>query len=302
VLPLSALASWDGGRLSIDRARIEQAVAGGEEPKPPALVPFPTPRGAVWEDVSVLVGELRLRVEVLGKWRRLTFQQAGFEERRRRDVPDRLWQLLRLLATHGGVLPLPRASSPQRRGGNLKQNMSQLGKRLNALLLIDGRPFKDSRVTRRYEARFKIAAEEGLRVPTPEGLNWDGVGIVEVRPGVIVVNADGAAAFAVYTAPDAEADNPGRWEVAAQATPLRREYDLRSLGLADEDGRPTPAGDALLAVLRGSGKVERKQSDGAMLTLGGLLSQLMQIDTSPFAFSRAQQEWSALFEASSSVP
>jgi hypothetical protein len=302
VLPLSALASWDGGRLSIERARVEQAVAGGKEPKPPALAPFPTPRGATWEDVSLLVGELRLRVEVLGKRKELTFRQAGFEERRRRDAPDRLWQLLRLLAAHGGVLPWPRSSGPQRRVGSLKQNMSQLGKRLSALLLIDGKPFRDSRVTRRYEARFRIAAEEGLRFPTPAGLSWDGVGIAEVRPGVIAVTADAAGAFAVFTASDDGADDPGRWEAAVQATPLRREYDLRSLGLADEDGRPTPAGDALLAVLRGGGQVRRKPGDRAMLTLGRLLSRLMQIDTSPFAFSRAQQQWSALFEASSGVP
>jgi hypothetical protein len=180
--------------------------------------------------------------------------------------------------------------------------MNQLGKRLNALLLIGGTPFKNTRVLKRYETRFRIAAEGGLRFPTPGGLNWDGVGIAEVRPGVIVVNADAAGAFGIYTARDAEADTPGRWEAAVQATTLQREYDLRSLGLADADGRPTPAGDALLAVLRGGGKVVRKPSDKGMLALGRLLSDLMQIDTSPFQFTLARQEWSALFAVASVVP
>jgi hypothetical protein len=302
VLPLTAVASWDGARLLVDRAPMEQAVARGKKSAPPALSAFPTPRGAAWEAVRIVVGEHHLRVEVLGKRKQFTFREAGFEERRRGNTPDRLWQLLRLLALHGGVLPLHNPKYRGQRGGSLKQDMSQLGRRLSALLLIDGPPFKDSRVVKRYETRFRIAAEEGLRFPTPEGLNWDGVSVVEVRPGVIVVRADMGRACGIYTAPDAEAGTPGRWEAAVQATTLEREYDLRSLGLADEDGRPTPAGDALIAVLRGDGKVERNGRDKPMLALGDLLTKLMQIDNSPFQFSQSQQKWSALFEASSKVP
>ena len=62
--------------------------------------------------------------------------------------------------------------------------MSQLGKRLAALLLIDGSPFKDTRETYRYEARFKISAEEGVRFPTPEGLTWDGVSPLKSGRGI----------------------------------------------------------------------------------------------------------------------
>jgi hypothetical protein len=82
---------------------------------------------------------------------------------------------------------------------------------------------------------------------------------------------------------------------------LERQYDLRSIGLADADGNPTPDGEALLAVLRGGGKVQRKSNDKAMLSLSKRLGNLMQIGSSPFQFSKTQLLWSALFDATSSV-
>jgi hypothetical protein len=161
--------------------------------------------------------------------------------------------------------------------------------------------FKDTRVTRRYEARFQILAEEGLRFPTPEDLTWDGVSIAEVRTGVIAVRADALDTFGVYTAPEPEGESQGRWEAAVQMGSIEREYNLRSLGLADQDDSPSPVGEELLAVLRGGGKVQRTSNDESMLSLGRHLCDLMQIKSSPFQFSKAQQLWSALFEASSSV-
>jgi hypothetical protein len=303
VLPFTALMSWDGTCLSCDRAQLEVAVGKRKKAKPPApTTSFPTPQGATWENVRIRMDDLRMRVEVLGRRKDLTFQKAGFEEKRRGNVPDRLWILLRQFAVHGGILPSNISSLPAQVRTNLKQDVSKLGQRLAALFLLDGKPFKDTRVTHRYEARFTIFAEEGLRFPTPEDLTWDGVSIAEVRAGVILVRADAADAFGVYTAPDDETKSPGRWEAAVREGTIEREYDLRSLGLADEDGKPNPTGEALLAILRGGGKVRRKNDDKAMLALGRLLGNLMQIDTPPFQFSSIQNKWSALFEATSIVP
>ena len=39
-----------------------------------------------------------------------------------------------------------------------------------------------------------------------------------------------------------------------------------------------------------------------MLALGRRLSDLIQIDTSPFQFSPGRKTWSALFDASSTTP
>jgi hypothetical protein len=244
------------------------------------------------------MADLHLSVEVRGKRKELTFQEAGFEDRRRGRVPDRLWGLLTLLAVHGGILSRTHNGSRK----NLKQNVSDLGKRLTNLLHIPGRPFKDASTTHRYEAVFKITSAEGLRFPTPDGLTWDMVTIEEVRPGVITISADTADPVAVFTRPAEKADGPGAWEAAMQPSVLKREFDLRSLRLADEDNRPNAAGAALLAVLRGGGKVEKPNNDKAMLSLCRILSELMQINKSPFQFAASQKKWSALFEAVSTAP
>jgi hypothetical protein len=300
VLPLSALIALNGARLSIDRGQVEDAVAKGRKTKPRGVptASFPTPPGASWADVRVVVADLHVRVDVRDTRKELTFQEAGFEDKRRRGVPDRHWRLLKLLAVHGGILP----SARDRSRNNLKQNVSDLGRRLTNLLHIPGRPFKYVSKTHRYEAILKISSGEGLLFPTPDGLTWVQVTIEEVRPGVIAVSADTADPVGVFTRPADEADGPGTWEAAVQPSVLKHVYDLRSLRLADADGRPNAAGDALLAVLRGGGKVPKPKNDQAMLSLCRILSDVMQIHESPFQFSAGQKMWSALFEAVSTAP
>jgi hypothetical protein len=138
----------------------------------------------------------RLSIEVLGRCRDFTYQESGFEENRRGNTPDRLWRLLKMLAIHGGILPSNLPDLPQKVRTNLKQSVSQLGKRLSALLLLEGSPFKDTHKTRRYETRFRITAKDGVRFPTPAGVDWDCVSITETRPGNIEVSVDTQETFA----------------------------------------------------------------------------------------------------------
>jgi hypothetical protein len=72
---------------------------------------------------------------------------------------------------------------------------------------------------------------------------------------------------------------------------LEREYDLRMLGLAGENGKPDTRGEALIEVLRANGAVSRPADDDAMLDLCGALSKLMEgIDGSPFDFASGSGE------------
>jgi hypothetical protein len=259
---------------------------------------FPTPPGATWEDVCLTVSDHEVRVEVEGKRRTLTFSQAGYEDRRGGNVPNQLWSLLRLFALHGGTIPFDSTSltGPLRTG--LKQSVTKLGRRLKELFQIEGSPFKDSRRTRRYESRFRISAGEGVRFPTPGGVGWDQVSIWETEHGSIAVSVDAHETFATLT-PPSEEEGHGTWEHAQRSSSLRREYDLRTLGLAGEDGRLSAAGQALLAVLRAGGKVQREETDKGMVALGKRLTDLMEITSSPFQFSPGRKLWAALFDASS---
>jgi hypothetical protein len=297
VLPLPALLSWGAHGLTTDRAYLESALGRGTRKRPPAVVrSFPTPRGATWEDVRLRVADHHLDVEVKGKRQTFAFQEAGFEERRRRNVPDRLWALLRALAIQGGVIPLAATGLDDGLRNNLKQSVSQLGKRLSTLLQLDGKPFKNTRKTRRYDARFTICAADGVRFPAPAGTTWDQVTITEVKGGKVRVSVDARTTFPVYAPKDDEGGDRSTWQAAEGEECLERQYDLRTLSLADGEGRPTPAGEVLRDLLRAGGKVQRPEHDTGMLALCDALSRLMQLDGSPFQYSRSQQMWSALFE------
>jgi hypothetical protein len=300
ILPLSALLSWDGSCLTANHSLLTTCAAKGKKRLPPQTILFPTPAGATWEDVHLTVADHQVCVEVKGVRRTLTFQEAGFEERRRGNAPNRLWRLLRLMALHGGIISLDSPGLTQAVRDNLKQYVNQLGQQLNKLLHIEGRPIKLLRRTRRYESRFRIAAEGGMRFPTPAGVTWDGVSITETATGEIAIAVDAVEPFATFVHSPNER-NGGRWEGAQRSSMLRREYDLRTLGLADQTGRPNEAGQALLAVLRGGGKVQREPMDRAMLALGRHLTDLLAIDDPPFQFAASRKLWTAHFEASSPV-
>lgn len=302
VAALSAVVSSDDTELVVDRETLEGAATGGKRRKPsPATATFPTPKGTAWEDVRITMADLSVRIEVPGKQRQFTFQQAGFEDKKRRSVPDRLWALLKILAQCGGVLPF---GSPQLGAAgrtNLRQNVRELCKRLAALMHIEGRPFFDSRRTRRYQTRFAITADGGLRFPTPARTTWDEVSITEVRPGFVSVAVGTVESFATFErAPQREVG--GNWESAEREGELQHGYDLCALGLADNDGVLTAAGEALIALLRAEGKVQRPANDAALLALSDTLTRLMQIKASPFQYSPTGRIWCAHFAAASVLP
>jgi hypothetical protein len=189
--------SYRGEELAADFAFLESAAGRSKGMLSTKLRSFPTPAGVTWQDVRLAVGEHQLQIDVRGKRKTFTFQEAGFEDRRRGAIPDRLWHLLRTFARCGGVIAFDTNRLDKSGRDNLKQNVSKLGKRLAALLLLEGSPFKNSRLSRRYEARFKIAAEEGIRFPTPADVTWDKVSITEVRHSVVLVAVEEAETIPV---------------------------------------------------------------------------------------------------------
>ncbi len=296
VAPLASVVSFDRGQIIIDWDHLESAASPERRAQYRTVESFPTPAGAIWEDVRLTLSDLSLRVDVLAVSREFSFLQAGFEDRKKKEAPDRLWRLLHVFAACGGVVPYdsPRLGSAER--GRLKQYVSQLGKRLQALLGVEGGPFRAARKQREYRARFSIASQDGLRFPTPCGATWDCVSVAEVRSGVVAIFVDAQEASASYVS-----DDEGRrdWEAVEQQGVVRREYDLRALGLTAADGRPNDIGKALLDVLRSGGKLHRPANDPALLGLGKRLSKLMQIDGAPFQYSKTTSVWSAVFEAHS---
>lgn len=283
--------------LSIDRGHLESLLPKGRKRAPTTpTVSFPTPEGTLWRNVRLTLADNEVRIEARGKVKDYTFKEAGFEEGRRKDVPDRLWMLLRLFAVHGGILPLEAISARDR--GNLKHNVSELRKRITALIPnIDGDLITYQRDERAYRMAFKILSREGVKFLTPSDARWEDVSISRIGTSDIHISVTVKERFASSTYSEEDDGRGHHWEAAEREGSMDCTYDLRTLRLADDRERSNRAGKALLSVIAGGGAVERDAEDKGMLDLCAVLSALIDIEGSPFRFDKSEKKWIAVFDA-----
>jgi hypothetical protein len=295
VFAMRTLTRLEDSSLTVDRDLMNRVLGRGRRRAAPvSVVTVPTPQGARWEDLSLVVDEFEFAFQVLGKRGKRGFKDCGCENRVKGDFPDHVWALLRLFARDRGRL-VEDALEPKMRD-NLKQYVSELRKRLQAVFpAIGGDPIVKP-PGEHYKTAFRITARDGIVLRVPAGITWSGVSIIETRDGRIRFIAKTKERFLAYGDGRAE-DRPG--EAAERPSTTTWEYDLWTLGLLDDDGDPNPTGNALLAVLRAGGGIKRDEEDKAMFKLCGFLSRLTGIDGSPFHFDRRRQEWIPLFEADS---
>lgn len=294
-LSLKPVLGLERGELLLTREHLDAAlIAPGTRIPPASVRSFPVPAGTEWRGVKIVVEDGRMCIEAGGRRQRRTFQEAGFEDRRRTNVPDRLWAMLKVFAMHGGALPADSDRLDVKTRTNIKQHVADLRRRLRNLLPgIDGDPVVFDDKQRSYITAFLLSAVDGARFPTPAGTNWPDVTIARVGETVIEVSvpADDRTAVCAFD----EDGEPG-WETAQREGLLVRRYELRTLGLADDTGKPNPRGAALLEVLAGRGSVKRKATDKAMLGLGSVLTKMMGIEGSSFDFAPFKESWAARFE------
>lgn len=300
VVALKSVVELGETGFSVDRGHLEALLSTGRKKAPATpLVSFPTPADLTWDDVRFVVTDAALRIEAKGKRKDYTFQAAGFEERRKRGTPDRLWALLKTFVMHGGVLPFKVVDEKTRT--NLKQYVSDLRQRLAALLPgIEGESISYNKDEIAYATAFRISSEETLQFPTPEGASWTDVSIDRHGDNGIRITVTTREKFSAsnYSVDDQGGGGVHRWEAAEREGTIERTYDLRMLRLADDKDKPGRAGKALLAVLSGKGTVKTKAADQGMIELCGVLTRLMGLDESPFEFAKLDEKWVALFNAS----
>ncbi len=301
VVTLKLVAHLEEDRLTFDRDHLEGLLTGDRRKAPiKAQESFPTPPGTRWDEVMVWVTDSTITVEAKRRSRDFSFQAAGFEEKRKRGVPDAIWTLLKAFAMRGGEIPFNGAGLDHNARTNLKQYVSELRQRLRALIPgIDGDPVPHVKSERCYRMAFKIASQDGVTFPVPDGTKWPDVTITLISSGAIRISVPTTERFAASSYVEEPGGEVHQWEAAERASELEREYDLRMLGLADDNGRPNAIGKALIEVLRADGVTKRPADDEAMLGLCGVLTKLMaEIAGSPFDFARDSQKWVALFQTS----
>ncbi len=298
IIPLARVLSLGGSGLTADPSTLGVGVARKRSRGAAVSASFPTPRGARLEDVELSVAERSLRVTVGGTRREYTFTEAGFEDGRRKGMPNQSWTLLGILAGQNGTFPADRGTV-SRGTTPLKQSVNKLNDALRALLNVREQPVRFRKNPPRYEARFRIRSERIQRLPVPPGTSWDAVSICETAEGMITISVDGLEVHPEFVVGE---DGPtATWEAAQGSETRTWTYPLRALGLADPDGTIALDGEALLQVLRANGRVNRGRSDRHMLDLTRRLIRLFDNDDPPFQFVPSQKLWSAKFEASSQV-
>jgi len=304
VVALGRIFTWNGSGLSVDRQHLEGIVSTGRRTAPVApLVSFPTPAGTTWGEVRFIVTDTTMRIDAKGKRKVYTFLEAGFEDKRKKNTPDRLWGLLRTFAGHAGVLPTNLVQGKDRT--NLKQNVSELRQRVSALVPgIDGEPIAHNKNEQCYSTAFQIASEEVPQFPTPPNTSWTDVSISIEGRTTVRVSMSCVERFAAlsFTEDDARGSDVPQWENAERKGTIVRAYELRALKLADDANEPNRAGKALLAVLGGNGIVKRKADDKGMLELCGILTKLTGIECAPFEFAKFEEKWAASFDTPGEPP
>lgn len=275
--PLQPPGRLSATSVSVSRARLQS---------PEFIEPVSVPRGARWDDLHLVMDDLQFKFKLLGRHDTLDFKRAGFADRRKRDYPNYLWNLLQQFARAGGKLQ-----------HCTKYQISKLRESLHRIFPISRNPIvlegKDS-----YRALFNIRSKDGITIPVPEGTTYSNICVVETRTGNIRFIIDAKRRFMAYESgfPTETSEKPHK-EAAEGPDTRVEEYELLVLGLSEEDGQPNQIGQALLEVLRGGGRVKRSEYDKGMEGLCGFFSRTFEIGGSAFDFSEKQKEWISRFEA-----
>lgn len=264
---------------------------------PQMVKPVRMPEEAEWKDLHLTLDDHRLGFRLLEEHGERSFQTAGFDDRRRRDFPNHLWELLQQFARGGGKLREEPKDSKKRQ--NLKYSISKLRASLHALFPLPGEPIV-KREGEDYTTTFRITAKDRVVIPVPADTTWHGISVIETRTGKIRFVIDTKKRYMAFS--DGRVSGFSKEfpkEAAERLDTETRKCDLWELGLLADDGQLNQMGQELLDLLRNGGRVKRDQNDNALIELGGLLCRITGMKGSPFEYHFDRKEWTSVFAAGS---
>jgi len=244
------------------------------------------------------VGDTSLAVAAGGTRRELSFEESGFADLRQGDLAgDRALQTLRLFASRRGRFSPRKIAATGEEKTPFKKQVSVLRQRLKGLLPVEGEPIIFEKNSGEYRCAFGVFLESDIGFPTPAGAAWPDFRFEEAADGRLRVAVRTREIFQART-PSRGSDRPSS-EAAERETLLWREYPLERLGLTNSHGLPNPEGLALLALVRGEGRLERRADDMAVLRLGRRLREWTGLAGEPFRYDESKAVWIACFECAS---
>lgn len=266
-------------------ARLHRRLAGCGEGR---LIELPC-EDATWDELKLTVREHSMLAEIRGARHEFGFDDLGMS-----GSGDRLWGLLCAFARLNGRLPGVSRDSKEIEPATFRKQVSDLRHLLSTVFPITGKPIPAVRGAGGYRTLFHISLDRRDGFPVqPE--RWDACCFTELRDGRIAISVRTKEVSAARTR-DGETQRLTATE-AGERDGLRSEiYDLRTLGLGSESGRPTSEGRVFVALLRAGGKLYRRGDDKDILRLGERLRRWMGVDSGPFQFAPSRRLWTATFE------
>ena len=287
---LADVAAITGAGLTLDIDYIADAVPRESYSVPTkTIASFPVSEEASWKDLRITIGENSIFAELQGERREFSLDDLQFTGR-----DDRLWQLLRAFARFGGETPARSNSASGKDAATFRKQVSDLRQRLTTVFPIAGEPIQAIHGKGAYRCLFQIGLDHRDGFPV-RAQRWENCQFLELRNGRIQISVKSKEVFAAR-ARDEDTHRLTTLEVGEREAMRSEEYDLRTLGLANDSGVPTAEGSALLGFLRGSGKLHRRGDDKDVLRLGERLRVWMGMASGPFQFTPSRRLWTATFE------
>jgi hypothetical protein len=118
---------------------------------------FPKIDSLKWNEVKItFISKDSLKITAREKKETFTFSQIGFEDKRKGDLPNKLWELLYLFAENKGIIDWSSDTSE-----NLKRNMitniNRLSKQLKIIMQLKENPFYPYKQFKNYKSKFEIS-------------------------------------------------------------------------------------------------------------------------------------------------
>lgn len=123
------------------------------------------PRPARWSDLTItFTSQDAIRINVVGhRAVRRNFSELGFADNRKRDMPNVVWSLLKILVVVVGTIELGGPSLGFRTRRSTEQQLMRLRKKLKELFHLETNPIPFSRRKRSYHCLFNLRAEDHIR-------------------------------------------------------------------------------------------------------------------------------------------
>ena len=290
---LASVSRLDVDQLVLDLEYLEDRFAERAPTSRRPVRSIPATAATTWGDVSILVFDGFMRINLPGKEHEVEFAGLGLDEQAQPI------ELLMLFAAARGTLDAGRLGTVVSGDSPIKMRMLRLRQLLQSLIDIDGDPLSYSKKARTYSCNFRIQLDRDEGFRTPASASWLDFAFHERADGRIVVSVPEKVRVRAHGSNSR--GGPTVTEMAERDSTSRRAHSLEDMKLRLDAGRLTEEGTAFVELLRSGGTLARRGNDIVVLRLAQRLREWTGLDGEPLRLVEASRCWTAVFACSSDI-